>query len=432
MTGNQFQNIILPTLFGVESVTAQELKELGFAKSSITVKDAEVILHVADPKEIPTFIARLNFGLRTAERVLLELAEFQVASFDELFDQVQALPWHQWLDKGYFIEITGYSRKSRLTSIPACQSIIKKAITGQLNSIYHYQDGQVPEQRRQGVNTIRFSIVDDRIRLMLDTTGDPLHKRGYRPTVHEAPLRETLAAAILILSFYQRNIKNGESLWDPFCGSGTFLIEAALMATGTAPGLLRHFLAEKYQLIGKTFFDRERELAKNKSLLYFPERARQFKPEQRANNHFMLKPPYILPDHSPRIFGTDIDHESVEAAQKNAARAGVLEMIDFQVQDIRNLSHAQMVKRAGIDRLLIVTNPPYGERLADAEQTRMLEKEIKRCCFAKNNLCQGIRLSVLTSDRDFEKNINQRADKHRKLYNGGLRCTLYHFFRDKQ
>ncbi len=412
--------IYLPTLFGVESVTSQELIDLGFSKKQIRVEDAEICLQLDASDVMPDTIALLNFQIRTSERILLGLSEFDAVDFDQLYDRTFDLPWHEWLDQKYFIEVTGYSRKSKLYGVPSCQRIIKKAIIDKLNSVYKYPKKQVPENVKKGTNRIQFAIVNDEVRMRMDTSGDGLHKRGYRPLVHEAPLKETLAAAILMISMYQRNIKNQEVLFDPFCGSGTFLIEAALMATNTAPGIKRHFIAEKYKLIGKEAFDRQREYAKLNSLLYHPERVSEF---ENPNNFLSL-------EEEKRIFGSDISEDTIEYAKKCAKRAGVEEYIQFETKDIKQIQYEELVNHLGTDRILMTTNPPYGKRLADEKEAEELEYEMRELCFDEfSNLKKGIRLSLITSNNDFEANIERKADKRRKLYNGGMQCTLFHYFK---
>ena len=196
----------LPTLLGLEAMTSLELQNLGYKKSQITVTDGEVSLKVNPEEDIASTVAKLNFNLRTAERVLLNLGVFKAYDFDQLYDQTFDLPWQNWLDYQYFIEVVGYSRKSKLHSIPSCQGIIKKAIIDKLNLVYAYPNNIVPEDKDIGSNRIQFSLIENQLQLSLDTTGDPLHKRGYRPFSHEAPLRETLAAGILMISFYKKRI----------------------------------------------------------------------------------------------------------------------------------------------------------------------------------------------------------------------------------
>ncbi|HZJ68652.1 MAG TPA: class I SAM-dependent RNA methyltransferase [Candidatus Eisenbacteria bacterium] len=417
----------LPTLLGLEAMTSLELQNLGYKKSQITVTDGEVSLKVNPEEDIASTVAKLNFNLRTAERVLLNLGVFKAYDFDQLYDQTFDLPWQNWLDYQYFIEVVGYSRKSKLHSIPSCQGIIKKAIIDKLNLVYAYPNNIVPEDKDIGSNRIQFSLIENQLQLSLDTTGDPLHKRGYRPFSHEAPLRETLAAGILMISFYKMNLKNSEVLYDPFCGSGTFLIEAALLATNTAPGLERHFVSEKFQLIGKQAFDREREHAKTKSLIYNSDLTEELsqKPQEE-----LAKMDIILPKKECRIFGSDISKQSIEAAQENAKRAKVSDLIDFAVRDIRDTSYQDLLSITSNDRILITANPPYGERLADREESQALEEEIRRISQNDaNDIHQGIRLSLLTPDKNFEKIMGCKADRRRKLYNGGIACTLYHYFR---
>lgn len=436
--------IYIPTLFGIESIVSQELQDLGYSKSQIQVSDAEVCLTLNNQGEMPRAIAKLNYNLRTAERVLLGLAKFSAIDFDQLFDQVRALPWHEWLDKNYFIEVTGYSRKSKLFSVPTCQSIIKKAITKQLNSVYKYPKNIVPENKNVGIHRIQFSIVDDLINIRLDTSGEPLHKRGYRPKANEAPIRETLAAAILMISFYQRNIANQEILYDPFCGSGTFLIEAALIATKTAPGMNRYFSGAKKKIIGKKAFQQERKLALEKSIIYGnPQNYQEIidknddsqkntdspKDNKFQNKEYKRKD-YILPNEKIRIFGTDISKESIQLAKENAKRADVLDYIHLESKDIYQLDYQNLPILLGGDRILIATNPPYGERLADIEEAHRLENKLRDLCFNNDEILrQGIRLSLITSDNEVENIMPQKANKRRKLYNGGIRCTLFHYFK---
>ncbi|NLM20069.1 MAG: class I SAM-dependent RNA methyltransferase [Clostridiaceae bacterium] len=425
-----FNKIYLPTLLGVEALTSSELQDLGYAKSQITVDDGEVTLHLDSNQDAANSIAELNFNLRTAERVLLGLAEFDADNFDQLYDKTFNLPWHEWVDYKYYLEIIGYSRKSRLHSIPTCQKIIKKALTDKLDLIYGYPNGVVPEDRGMGNYRIQFSIINDKVKIRLDTSGEPLHKRGYRPVTHEAPLRETLAAAILMVSFYKRNLKNGEVLYDPFCGSGTFLIEAALIASDTAPGIQRHFAGEEYRIIGKKVFARARELAKEKSLIYNSDLLNEVQlRDLKSDITSSQTSSYIYPGSAPRIFGSDISSDSIKLAKENAKRAGVDDLIHFEKQDIYQLKRANLLKKFSTDRILFVANPPYGERLADQEEAKNLANQLcKLCLNEKRSIARGTRLSVLTSDDYFEKIMGFKANRRRKLYNGGIRCTLFHYF----
>ncbi|NLJ94325.1 MAG: class I SAM-dependent RNA methyltransferase [Clostridiaceae bacterium] len=431
----------MPALFGIESFVSEELQTLGYSKSQIKVSDAEVCLTLKDQSEMPRAIARLNYNLRTAERVLLGLAEFSAITFDELFDQIRVLPWHQWLDQEYFIEITGYSRNSKLHSVPTCQSVIKKAIIEKLNSVHNYSKDIVPENKKKGIHRIQFSLINDKVNLRLDTSGEPLHKRGYRKKATEAPLRETLAAAILMISFYQRNIANQEILFDPLCGSGTFLIEAALIATRTAPGIQRYFSGAKKKLIGRKAFQIERKLALEKSLIYGDSsqveqeynQARQVALSSQTSKHEQkrkfIRKDFLLPSDEIRIFGSDISAEAISMAKENAKRANVLEYIDFSVKDINSITYQELTEKLGGDRILLVTNPPYGERLGDLKQAQLLMNKIRNISFTEGKLRKGIRLSILTPDDETESIMPKVADKRRKLYNGGIQCTLYHYFK---
>ena len=288
--------IVITTLFGIEAIAADELTAMGYNRDQIKITDGQLVLDLPDLVRIREAIARINIGLRTGERVLLMLAQFPAADFDTLFDQTRALPWEEWLDRGAAFHVNGYSRKSALFGIPACQGIIKKAIVDRLSSAYHLAPGStVPEDVDVGLQKIQFGIVSDQVSMMVDTSGDGLHKRGYRPLRHEAPIKETLAAAMLYLSRFRYD--PDEALLDPFCGSGTIPIEAALMASNTAPGLNRAFAAERWNWIGRSVFDRAREEALDRLIRTAPA--------------------------SCSLFGSDLDEKSVEISQENARHAGV-------------------------------------------------------------------------------------------------------------
>jgi putative N6-adenine-specific DNA methylase len=233
-------NQIMTTLFGLESLVAGTA-ELGYAREQLTVSDGQVVL-AAGPG-IALAAARVNINLRTAERVLVQLAQYPARDFEAFFEQARDLPWEEWIDRNQVIQVNGYSRKSVLYRIPACQSLLKKAIVSRLAEARGLAPGsRIPEDPAAGLIRIQFGIVQDSVTLMVDTSGDGLHKRGYRPLRHEAPLRETLAAALVSLSLYRPD--SPEVLFDPFCGSGTIPIEAALMAQKIAPGLNRSFAGE--------------------------------------------------------------------------------------------------------------------------------------------------------------------------------------------
>ena len=242
---------------------------------------------------------------------------------------------------------------------------------------------------------------------MLDSSGDGLHKRGYRPLHVEAPIRETLAAAILEISLWRRNAAHGEALFDPFCGSGTFLIEAAMMLSQRAPGLNRHFAAEQFSLVGSSAFDRQRELAKREILDF---------------------------DSTwPSIGGSDLSDRALVSASNNAKRAGVASMIKLQKRDVRSWKWSMVTSWLDASSVLCVSNPPYGERLLTPEEATDLLKALSCIAFEPpGRLRTGVRLSVITSDEFAEVTLGARADKKRKLYNGRIRCDLYHYFKQSR
>ena len=397
-------NVIATTLLGVESVTAGEIERLGYERQLIKISDGQVVLQLNNHEDLKTAVARLNIGLRTAERVLVELASFTAKDFDSLYNSSYSLSWHKWIEKGIEFHVNGYSRKSVLYGIPSCQRIIKKAIVSQLSKYYGLADGQaLPEDRNLGLLRIYFSIVSDKVTIMVDTSGDGLHKRGYRPLRHEAPIKETLAAAMLILSRYEMAGAQ-EAIYDPFCGSGTIPIEAALISSDTAPGLNRSFAAEQWNYIGRNCFDMARKEALGKINKSSPEKI--------------------------RIFGSDIDAKAVSLAVDNAKRAGVSEWIKFRQQDINNLANENVSQWTNYPYHLIVCNPPYGERLLDDEQAENLYRALAEFTLDENgNARKGIRLSVITPEEQFENIAGGKADKRRKLYNGMIKCTMYHYFK---
>lgn len=395
-------NIIMTTLFGIESLAVEELMDLGYDRSQLTVTDGQIVLDAGAGAAMAA--ARLNIQLRTVERVLVQLAQFKAIDFDSLFDQTRQQPWEDWLDRGVAFHINGYSRKSTLFGIPACQSLVKKAIVDRLAASLGLAPGShVPEDLNLGLVRIQFSIVQDIVTLMVDTSGDGLHKRGYRPLRNEAPLKETLAAALVRLSQFRPF--SDEALVDPFCGSGTIPIEAALQAFRIAPGLNRTFAGEKWSMIGADAF----ATARTEAL----DMMRREKPD------------------TVFIFGSDISPQAVALAEQNARRAGVDGLIRFRSQDIRRLSLASLTAWTGFDRHLLVCNPPYGERLLDTAAANELYAAIGSLCLTAGHLLPGVRLSVITPEETFERLVDARADKRRKLYNGMIRCTLYHYFRQR-
>lgn len=436
----------MPTLLGVESACKQELLDLNFTKEQIKVNDGMVTLTVAC-EELPRTVALLNLSLRTAERVLINLTSFACADFTTLFTSLEQFAFERYLDAGFFIDVVGYSRDSKLTSVPALQRLIKKAIIKRLATFSArraelYVSGVWQEDAKLGNNRLQFSLVKDFFSLDLDTSGLPLYKRGYRPLNHPAPIRETLAASILYYAHFLANCLNfSECLFDPVCGSGTFVIEAALLLSNTAPGLKRQFAAENMQLVGKAIFAELRQTLKAKSLL--------------GNEAEKAKLRGCL-------FASDIDPQAIKQARKNAASAEVLDLITFKVADLTAYAKNATLPFTELmtaERVLILANPPYGERLGTEKEVKSLHAAFSKLCFtnkdderfqAKNTssergryaatkrrvsmplklrLKPKYRFSLISSWPGLEKELSCMADKRRKLYNGMLACTLYQYFR---
>ena len=364
---------VVPTLLGVEGLTADELRRMGMAE---TRAENGRVLCQGEAKDIP----RLNLRLRTGERVLILVGSFPVRSFEDLFQGVQALPWERWIPQGGQFPVKGYSLNSVLHSVPACQSIVKKAVATRLGRVYHRET--LPEDG--ALYRIQFSLMKNQASLMLDTTGPGLYKRGYRAVGVEAPLRETLAAALVLLSGY----RGKDPFCDPFCGSGTIAIEAALIAKNRAPGLNRTFSAQKWDwLPSQTWVDGAGEAM---DLEY---------------------------DGTYDIWGGDIDPAAVHLAQANAVKADVEDLVHFTQGDACAFSRQEPYGR-------IVCNPPYGERLLDQQMAAQLYRDFGR---AVRGLPKGWRVSVLSAHPAFERAFGAPADKKRKLYNGMLQCNLYQY-----
>ncbi len=364
---------VIPTLLGVEGLTADELRRMGMAE--VRVENGRVFCQ-GSPADIP----RLNLRLRTGERVLLLLGTFPAATFEELFQGTYGLPWEQFIPDGGAFPVKGFSLSSVLHSIPSCQSIIKKAVAMRLGQVYH--KNTLPEDGP--VHQIQFSLMKDVASLMLDTTGPGLYKRGYRAVGVAAPLRETLAAALVILSGY----RGKDPFCDPFCGSGTIAIEAALIAKNRAPGLNRTFSAQKWTwLPSQTWVDAAGEAM---DLEY---------------------------DGDYDIWGGDIDPGAVAIARENAVKADVEDLVRFSLADARNFFRAEPYGR-------VVTNPPYGQRLMERQEAEGLYRDFGR---AVMGLPKGWRVNVLSSHTEFERTFGRPADKKRKLYNGMIKCDLFQY-----
>ncbi len=366
--------LCVPCLFGLEGLVADELRRL--ALPDVAAENGRVYCTGG-----PEAVARANLWLRMGERVLLELGRFPADSFDALFEGARALPWESLIPADGAFPVTGYSLNSRLASVPDCQRILKKAVAERLKSRYGLQ--WFPENGAQ--HQIRFSILKDQVSLCLDTSGEGLHKRGYRPAHSAAPLRETLAAAMVELARY----RGKGDFRDPFCGSGTIPIEAALIAKNRAPGLNRHFAAMDWPALEPRLWAEAREAA----------RAREFSG-----------------DYS--IGGSDLDPKAITIARANAQRAGVAQLIRFETADALSFSRST-------DRGVIVTNPPYGERLLEKQEAEELYRGFGRAL----QRCPGWQLYLLSSHTEFERCFGRQADKKRKLYNGMIKCDLFMYFK---
>ena len=361
-------------LFGLEHLLGEEIDALGFDR--IETIDGRVYFRTDE-----SGIARANIALRFAERVYIVLGRFRAESFDMLFEGCRALPWEAWIGKRDAFPVKGHAVRSTLFSVPDCQKIVKKAIARRLEGAYGiswFPEGGVKYQ-------VEFFILKDEAALMIDTSGTPLHKRGYRPVANEAPIRETLAAACAAISRPRDNVL----LWDPMCGSGTIAIEGALLAKNIAPGKNRSFAAEAYPAIPKGVWQNEREQA------VAAERISEFE-----------------------AYASDIDEATVEIARENVRRAGLADTVRVFSADARTIS-------AEGRRGTIVTNPPYGERLGTREQAEALYREMGMH-FRSLSPWQ---VYVITSHPAFERFYGKRANKVRKLYNGMIPCFLYQFFK---
>ena len=365
-------------LFGLERFVGEEIDALGYKR--IETIDGRVTFE----GDI-TAIARCNMWLRCAERLYIKMGEFPARSFTELFDGVKALPWESWIGKDDAFPVKGHSVRSALTSIPDCQSIVKKAVVDRLSQEYG-----ISWFTEEGVKyQIDFFILNDKATLMIDTSGEPLYKRGYRLSTGEAPLRETIACAIAKIS----RPRSGIIFWDPFCGSGTIPTEAALLMTKTAPGSFRSFAAEEFYDVDPRVWKDARDEA------------------------------HDLQDLSAdfEAYASDIDPKMAEITKANLNSAGMDKHVKVFVKDAKEIS-------AGGMRGSIICNPPYGERLMTPYQARKLYADIGKAFDKLTNW----QIYVLTSEDRFEQYYGKKADKIRRLYNGMLKCNLYQYYKPSQ
>lgn len=365
--------ICCPCHFGLERTLKFEISKIG--GTDITVQDGRILFRGDD-----VTIAKANLCLSTAERVLIQLGQFPAYSFEELFQGIRALPLEQWIDKEDAFPVKGHALDSKLHSVPDCQSIIKKAAVERLKAVYHtnwFTESGAP-------HPIQFVIRKNIATIYLDTSGVGLHKRGYRKNANAAPIKETLAAGIVDLA----RVHADSIVCDPFCGSGTLLIEAALKAMRMAPGLNRRFLAEKWRQIS-------------------PNAWRDARAEAVAN---------IKHDAAFTAIGSDIDPEAVALTEENCRRAGVKPRIEVLQQDVANFISPEGA--------ITICNPPYGERMLDIQKAQSIYRIMGEVFPAdKAHPCY-----IITPDADFELHFGKQANKKRKLYNGMIQCNLMSYF----
>ena len=360
----------VPCLFGLEGIASDELKRLDIP--GVLAENGRVLFTggVAE-------MAKANVCLRTGERVLLILAEFTAKTFEELFQGVYQCNLEDFIPSDGQFPVKGHCLNSQLMSVPDCQAIVKKAASKRLGE--KYKMSWLPET---GVKyQLQFAIMQDKVTLYLDTSGVGLHKRGYRAVGNEAPLRETLAAAMVLLTRY----RGRDFFWDPFCGSGTIPIEAALIAKNRAPGLKRRFAAESFAWSQQDIWEQIRTEAKD----------REFRGDY-------------------RILGSDNDPKCVSLSMANAKKAGVADIITFQDGDATKMS---LPAQEGI----LVCNPPYGQRMLEQQSAQRLYGALGRHLKFAN----GWKKYIITSEPEFENYFGRRADKKRKLYNGMIKCDYY-------
>ena len=370
--------LVATCLFGLEKQLGEEIDALGCKR--LDTMDGRVTFEGTEAD-----IARANIRLRLAERVYILVGRFPARSFTDLFDGVRALPFEDYIGPDDAFPVKGHAIRSALFSVPDCQSIVKKAVVERLSAAYGIQWFAEEGAKYQ----IEFFIFKDIAALMIDTSGTALHKRGYRPAAGAAPLRETLGAALALTA----RPRADTLIWDPFCGSGTIAIEAAMILRNVAPGLGREFAAMRFDCLHNDIWKRAEEEARDL--------------ERRD---------------AIELFGSDIDEKVLQYARENAARAGVEDAIRFFAADARRIEKPSADRRG-----TVICNPPYGERLMERAEVEALYRAVGRQ-FAKLAPWQ---IYILTSHEGFERLYGRRADKTRKLYNGMIPCTLYQFFKPR-
>ncbi len=367
-------DLIATATFGLEAVVKRELINLGY--NDLKVENGKVTFSASE-KDIP----RANYWLRVADRVLVKIGEFKAFSFDELFEKTKALPWDEWIPEDANFIIEGKSINSTLYSISDCQRIVEKAIVEKLKTKY-----DVTWFEKTGAKyTIEVALLKDVATLTIDTSGDGLHKRGYRERQGEAPIKETLAAAMILLSFWNKE----RVLFDPFCGSGTIPIEAAMIGRNMAPGLDRKFASEEWPRIKKEYWNEAKK-----------EAFEAMDTESRLD-----------------ILACDIDKKAIHRARDNAANLGLEDDIAFFHKDFRQ---AELNNEYGV----MITNPPYGERLGEKQDIAELSKDLG----LKFKELDTWSTYIITADESFETHYGKEADRKRKLYNGRIKVDYYQYY----
>lgn len=368
--------LIATAPMGIESIVANEVKKLGY---DCTTENGKVLFQGDD-----LAICRANLWLRAADRVKIKIAEFPAKSFDQLFEQTKALDWSRFIPEGGQFPVVGKSVKSVLASVPDCQRIVKKAIAEKLKNQYKKNSEWLEETGPE--YKIEISLLKDLATISLDTSGtEALHKRGYRVDQGTAPLKETLAAALVMLT----NWTPDRPFVDPFCGSGTIPIEAALIGQNIAPGFNRDFVSENWEWLAKEKWDQARQEA-----------------EDLANY-----------DQELNIFGHDINHRMIDISKRNAEEAGLAGIIDFKQMQVRDF-------RAPSDYGVIVGNPPYGERIGEKKEVEEMYKDMGRIL----NGLDTWSVYILTSNEHFEELYGKKATKKRKLFNGFIKTDYYQYW----
>lgn len=366
--------LIATTTFGLEAICKRELMDLGY--KDLIVENGRVKF-TGTERDIP----KANIWLRTADRVLLMMGEFKALTFDELFEKTKALAWDEWIPEDGNFVVEGKSVNSKLYSISDCQRIVEKAVVEKLKTKYN-----VEWFKKTGPKyTIEVSLLKDIATITIDTSGEGLHKRGYRDRAGDAPIKETLAAAMILLSYWNKD----RVLFDPFCGSGTIPIEAAMIGRNIAPGLDRNFAAEEWPRVKKEYWTEVKKEAFSV-----------------IDNESKLQ-----------ILGCDIDKRSILRARDNAANLGLEEDIAFFMKDMRDVD---LKDEYGV----VITNPPYGERMGEKEEVAQLYRDLGE----KFDELKTWSLYLITAEESFEKLYGKKADRKRKLYNGRIKVDYYQYY----